>query len=306
MENSSLNKAHQQQRRAEALLRQRKFDECVDCHKNAVECLTEACTLTENERSLESLRLQKEYHQKQIDFVRLKKSQMEQQYVKIAANQKRKISSPNEGDSQIGDDSLQAVFYRTFQVHDSLIDYLGKWGKRGAGSDNDSLKSYSTSDTEEKIEKDGMLHVVGNKHPKDESQIIEELKMLSGQLRGTVQCLLVELDDRNKEIDKLKARIKLLERKKNKVLKFIQGILYNNFEAILQCFLFLGNTKNNSSLKVITDSSGGTSPYVFSPCSELSPDVGTETGILPPLAPLEMPNLDFLSFITSNNNNNKN
>ncbi|KAJ8955043.1 hypothetical protein NQ318_000475, partial [Aromia moschata] len=276
MENSSLNKAHQQQRRAEALMRQKKFDDCIECHKKAVDLLTEACKLTENVRSLESLHLQREYHQKQIDIVRMKKMQQEQ-YKKVA--EKRRISFSTEGESQSGDDTLEAVFYRTFQVHDSLIDYLGSFISRGyvsvgTGSDNDSLKSYSTSDTEEKVEREGVAQIVGNKHPKDESQIIEELKVLSGQLRGTVQCLLVELDDRNKEIEKLKARIEVLENEKDQA-----------------------HSKNNSSLKAVTDSSGGTSPYVFSPCSELSPDVINETRILPPLAPLEMPSFDFISLI---------
>lgn len=56
------------------------------------------------------------------------------------------------------------------------------------------------------------------------------------------------------------------------------------------------NTSNN--LKVITDSSGGTSPFVFSPCSELSPEVN-DSRALPPLAPLEMPNFDFTNLIKS-------
>lgn len=280
MENSPLNKAHQQDRKAEALLRHKKFEDCIECHKKAVEFLTDACKMTENVRSLESLQLQKEYHQKQIDVVLMKKMQHEH-YIRTIESEIRKISFLKiDLGKQNGDHSLEALFLKTFQVHDSLIDYLGK---RGTGSDNDSLKSYSTSDTDEKIEKDGTIQFVGNKHPKDESQIIEELKVLSGQLRDTVQCLLVELDDRNNEIQKLKTRIQVLENEKEKA-----------------------QSKNHSSLKVVTDSSGGTSPYVFSPCSEFSPDVINETGILPPLAPLEMPSFDFLSLIKSNNNNNKN
>ncbi|KAJ8961984.1 hypothetical protein NQ314_005766 [Rhamnusium bicolor] len=274
MENSSLNKAHQQQRRAETLLRQRKFDDCIECHMRAVELLLHSCNLTDNVRALESLNLQIEYHRKQINFVQMKKNEQERN--KQAAEEQKRIEEMERENA--GDNTLEAVFYRTFQVHDSLIEYLGK---RGTGSDNDSLKSYSTSDTEDKTEKDGSSQVIGNKHPKDDAQIIEELKVLSGQLRGTVQCLLVELDDRNKEIEKLKARIEILEAEKEKA-----------------------QAKNNSSLKVITDSSGGTSPYVFSPCSELSPDVINDTRMLPPLAPLEMPNFDFLSLIKSNSNNN--
>ncbi|CAG9815765.1 unnamed protein product [Phaedon cochleariae] len=275
MENSSLNKAHQQQRRAEALLRQKKFDDCIECHKQAADLLADAFNSTENIRSLESLRLQREYHQKQIDKVKMKKSQAQmEQYKKSLHIQKRKN---NELQAQDGEGGLEAAIYRTIEVHDSLIDYLGKRG----GSDNDSLKSYSTSDTEEKLDKETCTQIIGNKHPKDDAQIIEELKVLSGQLRDSVQCLLVQLDDRNKEIETLRATIRELENDKLKA-----------------------QAKNNSSLKVVTDSSGGTSPYVFSPCSEISPDIGNETRNLPPLAPLEMPNFDFLSLITSNSKNN--
>ncbi|XP_018579208.1 nuclear receptor-binding factor 2 [Anoplophora glabripennis] len=271
MENSTLNRAHQEQRKAEALLCHKKFDECIECHRNAIDLLSQTCKLTENIRALESLNLQKEYHQKQIKFVNLKRAQQEY-YIKSLEDQRRKISARNM-EGQDGE-NLEAVFYRTFQVHDSLIEYLGK---RGTGSDNDSLKS--TSDTEEKSER---AQIVGNKHPKDESQMIEELKVLSGQLRSTVQCLLAELDDRNKEIEKLKERITVLESEKEKA-----------------------QSKNNSSLKVVTDSSGATSPYVFSPSSELSPDVIHETTALPSLAPLEMPNFDFLNHIHNSYNSSK-
>lgn len=75
----------------------------------------------------------------------------------------------------------------------------------------------SASDTEEKSEK---AQIVGNKHPKDESQMIEELKLLSGQLKSTVECLLAELDDRNREIEKLKERITVLESEKEKGIIF--------------------------------------------------------------------------------------
>ncbi|CAG9835742.1 unnamed protein product [Diabrotica balteata] len=276
MENSSLNKAHQQQRRAEALLRQKKYEDCIECHKQAIQLLEDSLTLTENARSLESLKLQKEYHKKQIDFVQMKKAQSQiENHKKLAQLQKRRISVPS-NDPENGE-GLEAAIYRTIEVHDSLIDYLGKRG----GSDNDSIKSYSTSDNEEKLEKE-TTQVIGNKHPKDDSQIIEELKVLSGQLRDSVKCLLIQLDDRNREIEKLRATIRVLEGEKQKAQQ----------------------TKNNSSLKVVTDSSGGTSPYIYSPCSELSPDIVNESRNLPQLAPLEMPNFDFLSLIKSSTVNN--
>lgn len=103
---------------------QKKFDESIECHRNAIELLSQTCKLTENIKALESLNLQREYHQKQIKLVNLKKVQHEY-YIKSLEDQRRKISSRNM-DGQDGE-NLEAVFYRTFQVHDSLIEYLGKF-----------------------------------------------------------------------------------------------------------------------------------------------------------------------------------
>lgn len=83
------------------------------------------------------------------------------------------------------------------------------------------MKSYSNSDTDEKNNDKVNCQIVGNKHPKDDSQIIEELKVLSGQLRDSVQTLLIQLDDRNKEIEKLKATIKTLEEGKGTGKKIV-------------------------------------------------------------------------------------
>lgn len=97
------------------------------------------------------------------------------------------------------------------------------------------MKSYSTSDTDEKTERQNSTQIVGNKHPKDDAQIIEELKVLSGQLRDSVQCLLLQLDDRNKEIEKLKATIQVLEHEKQKGINpwyFSKHLFINTFSIV--------------------------------------------------------------------------
>lgn len=107
------------------MLKYKKFDECIECHKQAVELLTEACNLTENPKSLESVRLQKVYHQKQIDVVRMKKHQHQiDQYRKSVQNEHKVSLSSTEGQNG---ESLEAAIYRTIEIHDSLIDYLGKF-----------------------------------------------------------------------------------------------------------------------------------------------------------------------------------
>lgn len=87
--------------------------------------------------------------------------------------------------------------------------------------------------------------------------------------------------------------------KKEKVLQSLskKTFTYNNNMH----FLVSSKNNNSNSLKVVTDSSGGTSPYVFSPCSELSPDVH-DTRVLPALTPLELPNFDITNFVKNNAN----
>lgn len=70
------------------------------------------------------------------------------------------------------------------QLH-ALIDWLGKRDN----SDEDSLKSYSYSDTDDKNNDKGAFQIVGNKHPKDNSQIIDELKPADTSKLGTKNIL---------------------------------------------------------------------------------------------------------------------
>ncbi|XP_060525786.1 nuclear receptor-binding factor 2-like [Cylas formicarius] len=256
MDLAPLNKAHQLERRAESLNKQKRFDECIECHKNIVKLLGECCKLTKNPLALESIRLQKEFNERQIKTMQLKKS-----YLKRSENEKKQTVSKN--NLMNVDENLETKIFRTIETHDSLICYLGQKGIITSGANN------ICGNKTEKEEKESSPPIFGNKHPKDDSTVIEELKLLSGQLRESVQGLLVQLDDRNKEIEKLKKKIRTLEVEKCK-----------------------DNSRNSLDLKIVTDSSGGTSPLIFSPCSERSPDI-TDLRSLPPLEPLEMPNFNF-------------
>lgn len=106
-------------------MKHKKFDDCIECHKQAVECLQEANNLTENSKSIESLKLQKEYHQKAIDVVRMKKRQYQVEQTRKIFHGQRKVSlSSSDIDSTQGD--LESEIYKTIELHDSLIDWLGK------------------------------------------------------------------------------------------------------------------------------------------------------------------------------------
>lgn len=257
MDKAPLNRAHQLERKAEQLNRQKKFDECVDCHQEAVELYKKCLALSNNKNALESIQLQKEFNERQIRMLQLKKSYLERTEKEKKLN--GIVSSKHSQKDVV--ENLEAKIFRTIETHDSLICYLGQ---RGIIQIHDRQCPSTIDETEEK---EGSPPIVGSKHPKDDSTVIEELKLLSGQLRESVQGLLIQLDDRNKEIEQLRAHIKELELEKSSK-----------------------ESDNKNLLKVAEDPSEATSPYIFSPITELSPEI-TDLS-LPSLEPLQLPEFD--------------
>lgn len=274
------------QRRAEAHLRYFRFDEAIECHQTAAKLLEEGLNLATVPRSIESIKLQKDYHVKQQDIIRTKKEQFEN-FKKAVENQQRRMQnaiSNHEYEDKLGNEStsLQSAIYRTMEEQDSLLELLVV--RRGT-SDSDSMKSESSSnDMGERVDMDTIdgesvtlsKTITGSKRPKDEHTVIEELRTLNQQLHSLVYQLVTQLDASSRETDALRARVKYLESERSK-----SESNQNDIEPA-----------RNNNLRIVTDSSGATSPYVFSPCSELSPDAERT---LPPLAPLELPAFDFSS-----------
>lgn len=238
-------------------------------------------------RAVESIKLQREFHIKQQDVIRIKKEQFEN-YRKAVENQRRRMANAfnnQEYEDKEGNEStsLQTAIYRTMEEADSLLEILIKRGT----SDSDSVKSdLSSADTDDRVVTfdtvDGESSssnpaITGSKRPKDDHTVIEELRTLNQQLHSLVYQLVTQLDASSREADALRARVKYLE---NERLKSNGSTNQNDIEPL-----------RNNNLRIVTDSSGATSPYVFSPCSELSPDVEPRT--LPTLAPLELPEFDF-------------
>lgn len=74
--------------------------------------------------------------------------------------------------------------------------------------------------------------LLGSKHPKDDSTVIEELRILNGQLHSLVFQLVTQLDARVKEVDKLKETIKQLESEKGKgMVRFLKGGVWKKVES---------------------------------------------------------------------------
>lgn len=103
----------------------KQFDDCIECHKQAAECLQDAQKLTNNPHSLESLKLQQVYHQKQIDVVRMKKKMDHETQIRKLILGQINLSLLN-ANMDGNHDDLENKIYMTIEKHDSLIDCLGR------------------------------------------------------------------------------------------------------------------------------------------------------------------------------------
>lgn len=205
-------------------MRYRRFLEAIECHKKAADLLADAMSLTDNPRSLESIRLQREFHLRQKDIILVKKEQFEN-YKKAIENKRNAVGSlcrEDYKDTQHNEStSLQVAIYKTMEEADSLLGYLIK-KTNGCNSDSESLKSFSTTDTDDKlvtvdaIDSANDNAPIGSKHPKDDSTVIEELRTLNDQLHALVYRLVTQLDASTREVDVLKERVKQLENERHK------------------------------------------------------------------------------------------
>ncbi|XP_003490579.1 nuclear receptor-binding factor 2 isoform X1 [Bombus impatiens] len=208
METSILNAAHERQRRAEALLREGRFEEAAKCHETVASLLAEAHAQLESRFArlktsnlssqtqpivissfhsfitLESLALQCDYHKRQAAVVRMKQAQYEE-YKTTLENQQRELlrkqaakqveKDTSEFANDKFDGSLRQAIYRTIEEQDSLL----------------SLILIPNSDDK------------AFKYPKDTGTVIEELKTVNCQLRYLVGSLLSQLEAKEEEVRQL-------------------------------------------------------------------------------------------------------
>lgn len=279
MENSPLNQAHREQRRAESFQRGGRLKEAAECHGRAAELLKAALSLTKNVLARQSITLQHEHHLRQHDLLRIRIKQLEK-YLKAMESQRAKIGSvsgSNSSGSGSGSRELPGsltsnsskmthtmsleVTKNVEKVH-SLLDRLLTEGNESKG-----LKAQTDSSTEPQ---DGKT---SNESPattstavksKEFAGMVEELHSLMDDQKGLISQLITELSSYEKENSLLKNQVRELQ------------LRCENYES------------ERRRLRAMADSS--CSPFVFSPLSEFSPDPPN----VPDLAPLEMPPLDFL------------
>ncbi|XP_066246551.1 nuclear receptor-binding factor 2-like isoform X2 [Euwallacea similis] len=286
MDKAPLNKAHQLERKAQVLSRQKKIDECIQCHLEIVELYNKYLNSDGDKNALESIRLQKEANERQIRMLQLKKSFLER--VERERKLNRVISGKHNQKEAV--ENLEAKIFENFETHDSLIAYLAHRGII------DNRERDCQSILEEVDEQDGSPFIIGNKLPKDDSTIIEELKELSGQLRESVQGLLkllIKLGERKQQNERIKERIKRMDL--DQIYK--EGLLIqldDRNKEIEQLKVQIHNLELGKSHK--DDSSGATSPMVMSCPTDFDEEEVTELPSLPHLDPMAVPEIDLSVF----------
>ncbi|XP_066149786.1 nuclear receptor-binding factor 2-like isoform X2 [Euwallacea fornicatus] len=286
MDKAPLNKAHQLERKAQVLSRQKKVDDCIQCHLEIVELYNKYLNSDGDKNALESIRLQKEANERQIRMLQLKKSFLER------AEREKKLNKVILGkhNQKEAVENLEAKIFENFETHDSLIAYLAHRGII------DNRDRDCQSILEEVDEQDGSPFIIGNKLPKDDSTIIEELKELSGQLRESVQGLLkllIKLGERKQQNERIKERIKRMDL--DQIYK--EGLLIqldDRNKEIEQLKVQIHNLELEKSHK--DDSSGATSPMVMSCPTDFDEEEVPELPTLPHLDPIAVPEIDLSVF----------
>lgn len=282
MENSTVNMAHQQQRRAESLLRCHRFTEAIDCHERVCDLLAKAEQETESASALESIRSQREYHMQQKNIIRLKQSQLE--HTNTAKDKERLSSHPSEDDSTATTvfaprrSALPEAIYREMEQADSLLSFL--LPLPGTLETDATLSTTPATPPE----------LMGQKLPKELHHVTEELRLCNQHLRQLVEALVAELDARTRQVDDLQRR---LHDAQSKLPKYSGTRGSPGANA--------ASPAPSSNTSPSSDASASP-PLLVSPFTELVPD-GTAPPPprnLPQLAPLEMPLFDFSLFRPSN------
>ncbi|XP_026469126.1 uncharacterized protein LOC113373002 isoform X2 [Ctenocephalides felis] len=248
--------------------------------------------------------LQKAFHVKEQAVILQKKQQYENFKATLEMQQKKlakaKLAS-NYLSGKEDKNGLEVEILKNITDADSLLDLL--LVRRHGQSDSDSTQSVEVCDWDEKSVDETdcgtASNIVGTKKPKDDKTVIEELRTLNKQLHDLIDKLLHELHARSNETDLLKERIRILEQKEQHNLEHIKQTDNNQVDNSVTDKDNVPNAvieSQTDNLKLMSDSSIGDvmSPYVISPCSELSPELG-KMRQLPTLAPLELPDFDFNS-----------
>lgn len=207
-------------------MRYRRFDDAVESHQRAASSLEEALHSTSLPKAIESIKLQREFHLKHIELIRLKKQQYER--YKLAVEHQRLKNADFLEQQNVKDRietacDLQIAIYKTLEESDILLESLGNCRKlSGSGKDSDSVKSAEVAMDDSRtvsIENVGEVKM-GTKKAKDEAGVVDELHTLNHQLHILIYTLVSRLEESSQESEGLREKIKSIE--KEKIIQRVQ------------------------------------------------------------------------------------
>ncbi|CAH2084781.1 unnamed protein product [Euphydryas editha] len=218
MEFHPLNLAHQQHRRADAHLKNHRYDDAIQCHHKAAELLLDVLKITTNSVVVESVTLQHSYHLKQKDFIKNKKEQHER--AKKALENIKCLSKDSQCNLNCNDISkLQVAICRSVNESDSLLNRLShKYGS------NDKDLERNTVDVED-----------GNVTELPPQKIVEELQNHNQNLVTIIDQLLLQVEIIKDNNITLHERINYLEKERIKYLNIKpqdESLERNDFSAL--------------------------------------------------------------------------
>lgn len=207
---SRLLQAHYHSRKADNHLRCRRFDDAIESHKKAANALDDALTATAaNSKASESIRLQRDFHMKRIDLIRLKKKQYES-YKTAIEYQRLKTIEPQISKARLESTcDLQIAIYKTLEEANGLLETLG-----GQQKSNDELTHIP--DDSHAQSNDGRTNTTDTKN---DGTKFNDLHALNHQLHILVFNLMSKMDETNNEIESLRDRVKMLEKERGGPLR---------------------------------------------------------------------------------------
>lgn len=270
-------------------MRARRFDEAAESHQKAAAALEEALQCTSVPKAIESIRLQREFHLKHIELIRLKKQQYEKYKLALEQQRQKKLDFMEQQSSKGRIESacdLQIAIYKTLEDSDCLLEQLNK-RNTSANGDKDGIGNMDESKTVSIENVDEIK--LDNRKAKDENAMFDELHTLNHQLHILVYNLISRMDETNQEADGLRERIKLLEKERNgSISKPVQPTTNENAGTL--------QVQENSGNGLSSGQNSSSDRELNRRCSI----TGEERKIILPessdLPPLELPEFDFTPF----------
>ncbi|RWS04329.1 nuclear receptor-binding factor 2-like protein [Dinothrombium tinctorium] len=231
---SPLNKSHRFERKAEDLAKCGRFDEAINYHRKAKECLLEAKQLTRSNSAISSIEAQINFHENQekilahrqavirsrVDAYKEKQQRQLQQQQQQQSRKKCEQQMFGKEDRNVSSLHSKAIFrndsaqfenneeveieqkiYRTIEENDSLVQFL-------ICREDDCCASSPKDDSSKSGAMTLSNYKTGNKVPKDDKTVIEELRTNNQQLRELIHELIGELEKLRKENSDLKNEVK--------------------------------------------------------------------------------------------------